>query len=74
MAAIAESPTQTSIQTANDPAVRPFTIEVPQAHLDDLRERLARTRWPYALPESGWGLRRPRSPSSQPRRLLAHGL
>ncbi len=26
--------------------IRPFTIQVPQAVLDDLSERLARTRWP----------------------------
>ena len=26
--------------------VEPFRIEIPQAQLDDLRERLARTRWP----------------------------
>jgi pimeloyl-ACP methyl ester carboxylesterase len=28
------------------PAVRPFRVEVPQADLDDLRARLAATRWP----------------------------
>ena len=26
--------------------IRPFRIQVPQADLDDLRDRLARTRWP----------------------------
>ncbi|CAA9572351.1 MAG: Epoxide hydrolase [uncultured Truepera sp.] len=26
-------------------AVEPFTIDVPQATLEDLKERLARTRW-----------------------------
>ena len=26
--------------------VRPFTLDVPEADLNDLRERLARTRWP----------------------------
>jgi microsomal epoxide hydrolase len=30
--------------------VRPFRIEVPQADVDDLAERLARTRWPAAAP------------------------
>ena len=39
---------------ADTPAVRPFTIDVPQTDLDDLRARLARTRWPDELPESGW--------------------
>src|SRR4029450_12724919 len=33
---------------------RPFRIEVPQADLDDLDARLARTRWPDELPEVGW--------------------
>ena len=28
------------------PAVRPFRVEVPQADLDELRQRLAATRWP----------------------------
>jgi epoxide hydrolase len=30
--------------------IRPFRIEVPQAELDDLAERLARTRWANELP------------------------
>jgi epoxide hydrolase len=34
--------------------LRPFTIEMPQAELDDLRDRLARTRWPSELPGVGW--------------------
>ena len=33
-----------------DTAVRPFRIEIPQADLDDLAERLARTRWANELP------------------------
>ena len=37
-----------------DPAVRPFRIDVPQAELDDLRDRLARTRWPDQVPGTGW--------------------
>ncbi|MFQ5415918.1 MAG: epoxide hydrolase family protein [Myxococcota bacterium] len=35
-------------------AVEPFSIEVPDAVLDDLRERLARTRYPDQIPGSGW--------------------
>ncbi|MPZ87985.1 MAG: alpha/beta fold hydrolase [Nitriliruptorales bacterium] len=35
--------------------IRPFRIQVPQADLDDLRNRLARTRWPDELPGVGWG-------------------
>ena len=37
-----------------DAEIRPFRIEVPQADLDDLRERLGRTRWPDELPDAGW--------------------
>jgi len=32
----------------------PFSVTVPQADLDDLRERLARTRWPEAETVDGW--------------------
>jgi pimeloyl-ACP methyl ester carboxylesterase len=35
-------------------SIRPFTINVPQADLDELRDRLARTRWPDELPDVGW--------------------
>jgi epoxide hydrolase len=35
-------------------AIEPFTIDVPQADIDDLRDRLARTRWPDELPGVGW--------------------
>jgi pimeloyl-ACP methyl ester carboxylesterase len=34
--------------------VRPLTIHVPDAVLDDLRWRLAQTRFPEAIPGSGW--------------------
>ena len=34
--------------------INPFRIDVPQADLDDLRERLARTRWPNELAGAGW--------------------
>jgi Epoxide hydrolase N terminus len=34
--------------------VEPFAIHVPDATLDDLRERLARVRWPGELDGSGW--------------------
>ena len=37
-----------------DSSVRPFRIEIPQADLDDLDDRLTRTRWPDALPGQGW--------------------
>ena len=32
----------------------PFLIDIPQADLDDLGDRLARTRWPDELPDVGW--------------------
>jgi epoxide hydrolase len=34
--------------------VRPFRIDIPRTDLDDLRSRLARTRWPDQLPGVGW--------------------
>jgi epoxide hydrolase len=37
-----------------DAAIRPFRIAIPQADLDDLRARLAGTRWPDELPGVGW--------------------
>jgi len=37
-----------------DTGIRPFRIDIPQADLDDLRDRLARTRWPDELPGVGW--------------------
>ncbi|HEY1739238.1 MAG TPA: epoxide hydrolase, partial [Acidimicrobiia bacterium] len=38
-----------------DSDLQPFRVEVPDAVLDDLRDRLARTRWPDQIPDSGWG-------------------
>ena len=32
--------------SADATAIRPFTIEVPEADLEDLRARIAATRWP----------------------------
>jgi pimeloyl-ACP methyl ester carboxylesterase len=32
----------------------PFEIDIPDECLTDLRERLARTRWPDEIPDSGW--------------------
>lgn len=39
---------------SNDAQIRPFRVEVPQADVDDLRDRLARTRWPRSIPGAGW--------------------
>lgn len=38
----------------SDTEIRPFRIDVPQADIDDLRDRLARTRWTDDLPGVGW--------------------
>jgi microsomal epoxide hydrolase len=35
-------------------APKSFRIDVPESVLADLRERLARTRWPEPLPGAGW--------------------
>ena len=45
---------QQTARTATDARIRPYRISVPQADLDDLRERLARTRWARDLPGTGW--------------------
>jgi pimeloyl-ACP methyl ester carboxylesterase len=34
--------------------IRPFVGDVTQATLDDLRDRLARTRWPDEVEDAGW--------------------
>jgi epoxide hydrolase len=34
--------------------IRPFRVEIPQAALSDLRQRLARTRFPDEIPGVGW--------------------
>jgi len=37
----------------NGTDIRPFRVDVPQAELDDLADRLARTRWTDEIPGSG---------------------
>ena len=37
-------------------APRPYRIDIAQADLDDLHDRLTRTRWPDELPGVGWDL------------------
>jgi pimeloyl-ACP methyl ester carboxylesterase len=34
--------------------MKAFRIDIPETELDDLRDRLARTRWPDELPGVGW--------------------
>lgn len=45
--------------TASTPSAvsdaRPFRIDIPEPVLQDLRERLARTRWSSSLAGTGWG-------------------
>ena len=37
-----------------EPSLTPYRLEVPQRDLDDLHDRLDRTRWPDELPGVGW--------------------
>jgi hypothetical protein len=41
--------TVTTERQAGPTAIRPFTIEFPEADLDDLRARIAATRWPDSV-------------------------
>ena len=34
--------------------ITPMKVQVPQTVLDDLRQRLERTRWPQSFPDMGW--------------------
>ena len=43
-----------TVASHSDAEIRPFRIDVPQPDLDDLADRLARTRWPDELPGTGW--------------------
>jgi pimeloyl-ACP methyl ester carboxylesterase len=36
--------------------ITPYSVDIPQSALDDLKERLGRTRWPDELPDMGWDL------------------
>ena len=39
---------------ASSTAIRPFTVAIDQDALDDLRDRLARTRLPQPAPGDDW--------------------
>ncbi len=41
---------------AYDSKISPYRIDMSQGALDDLRDRLGRTRWPDELPGVGWDL------------------
>jgi epoxide hydrolase len=45
---------QTAARSDAKAAIRPYRVDVPQADVDDLRERLTRTRWAPELPGTGW--------------------
>jgi epoxide hydrolase len=38
---------------ANISGIEPFVVQIPEAMLRDLHERLARTRWPGHSPDAG---------------------
>jgi epoxide hydrolase len=42
------------VADTTDAEIRPFRIQIPQADLDDLADRLHRTRWPDELPGVDW--------------------
>ena len=47
--------------TTDSTDIRPFRVEIPQADLDDLQERLARTRFAPAAPGDSWDYGTPES-------------
>ena len=47
-------PGTSSTDRSDGAALLPFSIAVPQAAVDDLKERLANTRWPDETPGEGW--------------------
>ncbi|MCU1578759.1 MAG: epoxide hydrolase [Rhodoglobus sp.] len=49
----------TTTKSSGSAAVRPFTVAIDQADLDDLRERLARARLPLPAPGDTWELGTP---------------
>lgn|SRR6478735_4915866 len=44
----------TTSPKASETAITPFRVDIPQADLDDLMDRLARTRYADQLPTDGW--------------------
>jgi epoxide hydrolase len=53
--------------------IHPYRIDVPQADLDDLHDRLDRTRWPDELPNVGWAYGVPRDYLTDLVRYWRHG-
>jgi len=58
-------------ETGAGAAIEPFTIAVPQSELDDLHERLRRTRWPDAETSHDWNQG---APLAKVRELCAYWL
>src|SRR5216684_795081 len=54
VARLTAAPSNVSAQARSNEAVVPFQIHVPDAVLADLKERLARTRFPSEVEGSGW--------------------
>lgn len=46
---------QSVLRNHQNTEIKPFRIDFPQADLDELRDRLSRTRWPDALDGVDWG-------------------
>ena len=44
----------TNQNTSENTEIRPFTITIPEADLQDLQSRLARTRYAVSAPGDGW--------------------
>ena len=44
----------TTENTTGNTEIRPFTITIPEAALEDLQSRLARTRYAVSAPNDGW--------------------
>src|SRR5687768_2438999 len=42
------------MDTSHSTQIRPFQIDIPQAAIDDLKARLARTRWPSQPGGGDW--------------------
>jgi pimeloyl-ACP methyl ester carboxylesterase len=59
----------TTTKSAGSTDIRPFRVDIAQADIDDLKERLARTRLPEAAPGDDWDYGTPNSYLSE---TIAH--
>ena len=44
----------TADESAGAAAIRPFTVQIPEAEIEALRARVAATRWPHKEPVDDW--------------------